>query len=340
MFPYCVVGNGLIGAALTLEVARHGAAVIGLGAHFGDEGVYFSSHEDDARIYRTADSDPYWQNLARRNRTHLLRVASESGLAVFAKTPVLYSAPPSNSGIDDQYRPRHASGSLPEFIYEDNFGGIINPKLYIQGMNMLARELGATLTSCIVRSIDERPGYFQVFTSAGEFQAERLIEARGAWTGETIEDMPPVAGKIALYVESPAKANGECFCIIDAKTGEDAFVNAYACCHYRATERGVISRLGFTERQPILLTSVATVANWFVDGYKSYPFRNETNRWLKRMFHPASTVVNVKPCVFSTTSDGRPLIRSSPNRVVVAGCNGLAAKACQALAEDILGQWI
>jgi glycine/D-amino acid oxidase-like deaminating enzyme len=342
VFKYCVVGNGLIGAAVSLQLARLGEQVVTLGARFGDEGQYYSSHEDDARIFRCSDSDPYWQTLAGRNLPQLERVVRETGLPIYRKVPVFYRIPPSSSGALRQFKRREASADVafPDFVYEDMCGGIINPKLYIQGMNAVAASLGVTMKRCIVRRIDRCAGHFQIYTSDGEFSASRIIDARGAWSAEALEDMPPVVGKIGLYVESPAQEPEEPFCVIDASPDEDTFINAYACCYYREVEGRLRSRLGFTESKPIVLTSVAAIAKWFDSEYRSYPFLNEADRWLRRLFHHPPNVVRIKPCVFSITSDGRPLVRSSNDRIVVTGCNGLAAKACQALAEDIIDQWL
>jgi len=342
VFKYCVVGNGLIGSAVSLQLARRGEHVVTLGARFGDEGLYYSSHEDDARIFRCSDPDPYWQALASRNLPQLERVVRETGLPIFRKVPVLYKTPPSTHGTAGMFKRREPSpdATFAGFIYEDLYGGIINPKLYIQGMNIVATSLGATVKYCIVRGIDRGAGHFRIYTSDGEFSADRIIDARGAWTAQAFDDMPPVVGKIGLHVESPVRETGEPLCLIDAVPDEETFINAYACCYYREVEGGLRSRLGFTERKPVALNSVAAIARWFDSEYRSYPFLKEADRWMVRHFQQPPKVVRIKPCAFSITKDGRPLVRSSGDRIVVTGCNGLAAKACQALAEDIIGQWL
>ena len=44
----------------------------------------------------------------------------------------------------------------------------------------------------------------------------------------------------------------------------------------------------------------------------------------------------LQPCAFCVTDDGRPNIEVDGTRLSISGCNGRAAKSCQALVEHAL----
>ena len=336
LYEYCVIGNGLIGAALALELSYKSRSVCVLGAAYGQDGRYYSSHEDDSRIARCWHSDPYWENLARRNIEKLQALAQTTALPLFRRTPVLYNYSPGYkpSGQSVVKRTSNHNPYAGRFEFEDVAGGIIDPRIYIAALNQEARKRNAVVLECVVRSMCWKDGKAAINTSTGEIQAKRVIEARGIHTPQA-----QVTGKILLYVETASGQLRYPFCFVDRQCSTEIFEDAYGIVDYRTSGNNLVSKFGFSERQPVRLNTAEEIAAWFQTDYQSHPHISEAMQLSRRFFAEEVARVYAKPCAFVITADQRPIITLAEHHGAITGCNGMAAKCCQSLAEKMVAMW-
>ena len=343
LYDCCVIGNGLIGASIALELARRFRNVCVVGALYGDQGRYYSSHEDDSRIARTWHADSYWQGLTCRNFRMIETLAASTGIEIFKATPVVYryarefvpesSAVRRRSGQDGK-------GPASSFSFEDVYGGIIDPKLYIAALNQEARAHGATIVCCGAESVCWENGNAIIRTREGNVCSRRIVDARGVLfqqSGRKIE--AEVIGKVLFYAESDLRDEDETFCLIDMECQSDIFNDMYGIWKYRRGHRTVTSKFGFTERVPVRLNSPHEITAWFQTDYCRYPYLEAGKALLSRLYSGKAHQVTVKPCAFVVTPDKRPAMIFEEQYAAITGCNGMAAKCCQALAQDFANHW-
>jgi glycine/D-amino acid oxidase-like deaminating enzyme len=341
LYEYCVIGNGLIGAAIALELARKSSDVCLLGATYGQQDRYYSSHEDDSRIARFWHSDTYWEELARRNAPMLEALAETTPLPVFKRTPVFYSyrsgyVPAGASVLRISNHGPHAG----HFQYEDMWGGIIDPKAYIAALNQQALKRNATVVQCIVQETRWKSGKAVIRTTAGEIHAKRIVDARGVHLDrEAARFETAVVGKILLYVELAPQQTGPPYCFVDSSCCSNQFEDVYGIARYKASGDRLVSKFGFSEREPVRLSNANEIAAWFQTGYRSYPYLAGAKELLKRFCCDKAANAYAKPCAFVTTFDKRPIISLDEHHCTITGCNGMAAKCCQALAHKVAGMW-
>ena len=101
----------------------------------------------------------------------------------------------------------------------------------------------------------------------------------------------------------------------------------------------MISKFGFSEREPVTLNSDQEIAAWFQTTYLHHPHLEGAMKAVKQYYEKAATQIDVKPCAFVVTADKRPIICMEEDHVTITGCNGMAAKCCQALAEEVVRNW-
>ena len=341
-YEYCVIGNGLIGAAVALELADKSDSVCVLGAAYGDQGRYYSSHEDDSRIARCWHSDLYWQELAERNAIRLRALSESSGLRIFRRTPVFYNFPsrhqPANAGAI-----RRTSGETANagrFEYQDVYGGVIDPKLYISALNQEAQKKKATVVHCVAHDTRWKNGTAIIATTAGDFQARHVVDAKGIFSRSDAERSGlTVVGKFLLYVASHHEEPAEPFCFVDSRNSTAAFEDMYGIVDYKTADGHVISKFGFSEREPIHLSTAEDIAAWFQTGYLTHPLMQNALESLQRYFRRKISHTYTRPCAFVTTANKRPVMLMDERHCVITGCNGMAAKCCQALAEQFVRTW-
>jgi hypothetical protein len=342
VYEYCVIGNGLIGAAAALALARKSSSVCVLGAAYGEQNQYFSSHEDDSRIARYWHSNTYWENLARRNAVLLQELAEATAVPLFRPVPVLYRYCSQQTATPASVLQRNGDRNLaPQFEYKDQWGGIIQPKAYIAALNAEASKRGAVVVQCIVQQITSSASGCTLTTTAGPIQARRVLEARGIhFDPDTAPPGLKVVGKIVLYAESEINETCSPYCFVDSSIRSNEFDDVYGIVHYKSCGSKLISKFGFSERQPVTLESAEEIAEWFQTDYQNYPYISQAAELVRTRFSsPHSRIIDAKPCAFVHTANGRPVISMDEHRCVIAGCNGMAAKCCQALAEEALTRW-
>lgn len=342
MFEYCVIGNGLIGASVALELAYKSDHVCVLGAVYGQEDRYYSSHEDDSRIARWWHSDTYWECLARRNATKLRALIETSGLPILRCTPVLYSYPPGYdpSGPCVKKKMWDKNPHAERFEYQDLYGGIIDPRIYIAALNQETRKHRAEVIQCVVRGTRWEDGKAIISSNAGEFRAKHVVDARGVFfQRERTQTDATVVGKIMLYAASDREDAGEPFCFVDGQWHNEAFADIYGIVDYKTIGSNVISKFGFSEREPLKLNNDEEVTSWFQGTYLCHPHLESAKKATAQYYGKNPARIDIKPCAFVTTADRRPIICMEEHHVAITGCNGMAAKCCQAIAEEVVNKW-
>lgn len=338
IWDYCVVGNGLLGAAIAFELSRDADRVCIVGAKYGDEGVFFSAHEDDSRIARQFHGDVYWEGLVERNMGRLHELTRATGMDVFRSLPVLYRFRPDAKPCSPLLKTRigrERDGVSASFSHEDIDGGVINPKVYVAALNMATVVNGAEVRSAAVQDIERSQGCFKLRTRDAEIMARYVVDARGFHQPNLSGDDSTIVGKTAIFVEVDSSPDRQLqpFCFIAAEEGRD-LRDVYGFHQYRVTSGKVISKFGVSEREPVRLTPYQ-VSDWFRGGYRAHPVLDATLTWIGN-FLDCPWTSTIKPCAFVSTASGRPQVRYEKGLLTIKGCNGMAAKCCQALAEDVV----
>lgn len=337
---YCVVGNGPIGAALALELASAGRDVTVIGARYGERAMY-SAHEDDSRMVRLFHADRFWERLTRANLDALAELERPADEPVFRRLPVRYrfGRPPARLAAPLRAPTRtRAAGLAGYFHAEDEAGGIVDPQRYVALLNARARELGARIVCDVVHSVRPVGGRYRVGFGAGEIECARVVTAAGFHAQGWDEDTR-IRAKVLAYVECEAQADAEPYCMVDYAPDHAAFSDVYGFCDYRLADGRQVSKFGFSEAEPLVVSRDRVVA-WFERDYRRHPGLDGLREWVGR-FHErlgrrAAANWRLRPCGFVTTASGRPMVRVAGGHIEVAGCNGMAAKCCQAVARSVL----
>lgn len=336
-YDYCVVGNGLLGAAVALELAHPHRKVCVVDADYGDEQTYFSSHEDDSRLIRMFHGDPYWERLAVRNMEKLNELMHATSIPIFSVLPVLYrfgsKLIPCSEVIGARTNFAIAAGRN-EFQYEDRLGGIVNPKWYVTAMNKQATRKGAVILHTPVRRIERKSGRFHVALMEDEIVAARVVDARGIYSERMRYESVCARGKILIFTAT--QKEGSMYGFVDADNGSDAFRDVFGLCNHKADASAVISKFGFSEHKPVDLPSFDSIVRWFRKDYLDYPYIGEAKRWIADFHGKRDIAMRARPWGYTETPNGRPFIAEEDGLLTIAGCNSMTAKCCQALAEEVL----
>jgi len=333
-FDCVVLGNGLVGGAAALELASRGARVCLVGAGFGQEQT-FSSHEDDSRLSRIYHHDAYWEELTLANLPLLDDLMQSSGLPIWRSEQVLYDwqSRRQSDWLVTMPVPKRVGDC--RFREQDAHGGIIDPKLYVEALNQGARGAGAEVRRAVVRHVHDASDEWHVETSDGPVRARALVDARGLHSGQVERGRLGIVGKVFFFTESPA-CGDDSFCFIAETPDSAEFVDVYGFVGYSERNGRRVSKFGFSERAPLRLKERAEVSHWFAQGYELYPNSTAALKWLRAFEDGAHQILRMKPCAFTTTPDRRPRVEIERRRLSIAGCNGAAAKCCQALVARAL----
>lgn len=335
-FDDVVVGNGLLGAAAALELARLGRRVCLVGAEHGAAGRWFSGHFDDARMLRLYHADGYWEAMTRLNLS-LMRALEHLAEAPFFRPAVVRLRASGDAARARAVRQRQAPGNdlLQALELEDEAGGVIDPLAYIAAMNAQARGLGLVQHRAAVLGVGEAAGRCHVETDRGTFTSARVLHASGFHAAQGADGLQ-VAGKVVLFARRPHAAAGPTECFVDTRPGTPAFSDVYGFCDYRRVADDAITKLGFSETEPVLLEP-SQVPAWFNGGYRQHPLLADMQAWAREWHSGFGPEFQIQPCAFALTPNRRPGLWQSGSQYWLAGCNGMAAKCCQALARSALG---
>ena len=332
-FDDVVVGNGLLGAAAALELVGLGRRVCLVGAKYGSGGRWFSGHFDDSRMLRLYHADGYWEAMTRLNLPLMRAVQARLRVPFFTPTTVRLRLDVDGSRV--LTLPRHSfpgNSLLDALDMEDETGGIIDPIAYIAAMNAQAQSLGLVQRDAAVLGVGEAAGRCHVETNKGSFNSARVFHACGFHAAEAVNGLQ-VVGKVVLFAHRPYSAGGPVECFVDARTGTSVFSDVYGFCDYRQAPEGIVSKIGFTELTPVLLEP-SQVPAWFTGGYHHHPLLEQMCSWVHEWHAGFAPEIRVEPCAFAVTQDRRPSLRQSGSQFWLVGCNGMAAKCCQAVAQS------
>jgi glycine/D-amino acid oxidase-like deaminating enzyme len=335
VYDICVVGNGLIGAAVAAELSTLSVRVMLIGAWFGSEGAVFSSHQDDSRMVREFHEDAYWTRLARRNHEMLATLMKVTGYRICSPMPVIYKfrAKPTDERFFDERIPPLGDLSLAgDHMVVDQAGGVLHPKLYVRALNRVAQQNGVVIKRAVARRIEGGQHDYRIETSAGTVRSRAVVDARGLYS-EAADRECSVVGKFVTVFEGVGCADSIGF--VDM-VEDDLFQSVYGFLSYRSRRGRSRSKFGFTERHSVILRGRSGIREWFNGGYLQHPVLGAAIDRVAEYTRRELKLVSIKPCAFSRSSDGRLAIVRQEGLISVAGCNGLAAKCCQAVAERVV----
>lgn len=332
-FDDVVVGNGLLGAATALELVRLGRRVCLVGAKYGSNERWFSGHFDDSRMLRICHHDGYWEAMTRLNLPLMRAVQARLSAPFFVPTTVRLRYDVDDSRMSALPRRGSPGNSLLSALdREDEAGGIIDPVAYIEAMNAHAQSLGLVRHDAAVLGVNEATGCCHVETSQGSFHSARVVHACGFHAAEAVDGLQ-IVGKVVLFAQRPYSAGEPVECFVDALTGMSVFSDVYGFCDYRQAPEGAITKVGFTEAAPVLLEP-SQVPAWFTGGFEHHPLLEQMCSWVRQWHAGFSPKIRIAPCAFTVTKDRRPSLRQSGSQFWIVGCNGMAAKCCQAVAQS------
>jgi sarcosine oxidase len=215
-----VLGVGTMGSAACLALARRGLRVLGLEQF--DIPNAMGSHHGHSRMFRLAYFEhPDYVPLLRRSLEMWTELNAATGLEVFRTTGGVYLGTPDGPTVGDSAAAARRHGlphevldraelrhRYPAFHVPDDFAalyepsaGFIRPELAVAAMAGEALRLGADIRGRqSVLDWGAEAGGIQVRTMEGTFEADRLVLAAGAWSGQVIRglDVPLVVTRQVL----------------------------------------------------------------------------------------------------------------------------------------------
>lgn len=209
-FRYIVIGGGMMGAAAARHLSEQTDGVLLLGPgeprdYQAHQGV-FASHYDEARITRRFDADPLWTTFAARSIERYRQIETMSGIRFYSEAGCLFAGPSPRSSADYLYRAREVACSLglvveqleaaqlseafrqfafPSHLighYERSKAGYINPRALVRAQTALAVDQGTQHVEAVATAIWSEGGRVCVETIDGEYEAERVLVAAGAFS--------------------------------------------------------------------------------------------------------------------------------------------------------------
>ncbi|MCF5714923.1 hypothetical protein I9H06_00350 [Pseudomonas tremae] len=329
-FDFCVIGNGPLGAAAALYIAEKGASVCLVGASPKDR---VCSHNDHSRIYRTQHADSYWTTLAKSNLKLMLDLQKSTDICFFRPTPVYYDGASTETGITT---PPLSYLTLNRLTHQDTCGGIIDPLLYIDALNKAARRLGADIRKAIVMSVQPSNFGYELRISSGDvIKSQAVVDFRGLHAAP-IGEGATIARTIILAQHPPLH---EPHCFIRTELSDSKISEFFACSHIATDSATQLSKFVFADADSVFLYDSPTLQAWFERGYRTHPKISWALEEIQSMgFVIDIDKIQLAPCAFTRTPDGRPRAEKRRNYLSFYGCNGSAAKCAQSLAETIISQ--
>ncbi len=209
-FRYIVIGGGMFGAAAARHLSKstEGVALIGPAEpldYQSHDGV-FASHYDEARITRRFDADALWASFASRSLDRYRQIEDESGIGFYSEVGCLFVGPQPRSEADYLHRasavalsmafpvetlpPTQLANRFPQFdfpshvtgYHEETKAGHINPRALVRAQTLLATRGGVRHIAQMVTSVRDEGDRVRVETADGDYLAERVLVAAGAFS--------------------------------------------------------------------------------------------------------------------------------------------------------------
>ncbi|MCO8265416.1 N-methyl-L-tryptophan oxidase [Haloferax sp. AB510] len=208
-FDVIVIGVGGIGSATVYELARSGNDVLGIERH-GIPHTKGSSHGHTRMIRRAYHENPEYMAMIDQAYTRWEQLEDEWGEQLLYKTGSIAAGRPSCDLVSGALETCHehsvpfekidgesASERFPGFQFPSEYevvvqsdGGFVRPEAATIAHVELARQLGATIQSeTKVTSWESTIDGVKVKTEDGQYKADRLVIAAGAWIGKMVESL-------------------------------------------------------------------------------------------------------------------------------------------------------
>ncbi len=344
-----VVGVGGIGSAALCHLARRGRRVLGLerfdvphelgSSHGGTRLIRLAYWEHPSYVPLLLRAYELWRELEREAGEQLLRVtgsidAAAAGGRVFSGSlaSCLEHGLPHEVLAADELGRRFPAYRLPEetmaLLQPD--GGFLSPERCIVSHLSLARAAGAEVrTGERVLGWEPVGEHVRVRTERGEYSAERLVLAGGAWMGGLMGLSPSlvVAQRQVVGWFQPLRAElfaPERFPVFNLEVPEGHF-SGFPAADVQGVKLALSDRLGETgDADTIDRTPRAddeALLRSFADRY--FP-------------DAAGPVTALKACLFENTPDGHFIVDLHPDAsavVCVGGGSGHGFKFCSVLGE-------
>ncbi len=214
-FDYLVLGLGGVGSAALYQLARRGLHVAGIDrfpiAH--DRG---SSHGHTRLIRQSYFEHPSYVPLVQRSFELWKQVGADHGRDLYYETGILEAGPvdgelvpgvlasAAEHGLElEQLTADEASQRWPQFSFQDDHtviyeqrAGFLLVEQCVSAHVELAQWNGAEVfCDQSIDRIESKDDAVHVLTSRGEFTADRVVVASGAWAGELL---PELSDKIVV----------------------------------------------------------------------------------------------------------------------------------------------
>lgn len=330
MYDFAVIGNGLLGSTFAYKLSQLGFSIALFDT--SNNPHYFSSHNDDTRIFKLHHRSPFWRTITYESISDLQDISSFFP-KIFTQCPVKY-----NFSVDDPAIISADVSANPDtsdpFPFLDNYGGIIHPKIYIQCLNnqLPSSTSKIYLSAAQYKTVNRTNTVYYIH---GKICSKFIIDTRG-FHGVLDPNLCQIIAKTYLIFKLNPNHNAP-FCFIDSSFNHQDFSDYYGVYNYLNSNGENCFKSCFTENKPLFLQE-NTLNKWFTCDYLNNNLIYEFTDFIKNKFQ-ISSQPNYYPCAFTSTSTGQPIINFNNNVLSISGCNGMLAKSAFGLVNRIIDQY-
>lgn len=230
-YDAAVIGLGAMGSAAAFHLASRGLRVLGLD-RFRPPHSHGSSHGESRIIREAYWEDPVYVPMVQRAYTLWAELERASDRRLFTQTGALFMGTPEGVMVPGcvrtakQYGIRHRTLSVAEVgkefphfrpsldmtAFYEYRAGSLGPEACIDAHLRLAAAAGAHLRfDEPVKSWKRTTDAVRIVTSRGEYEADKVVFAGGAWMRELVPDLglPLTTERQVLYWFEPNGTPGE-----------------------------------------------------------------------------------------------------------------------------------
>ncbi len=350
-FDVIVAGLGAMGSAALYHLAQQGARVVGFDRYLPPH-TMGSSHGESRMIREAYYEHPGYVPLVRRAYELWHELSAQTGDVMIRETGGIYAGPADGEllpgmlraarehGIDlEEMTHPDASRRFPWLHFEEGWqiareprAGLVYPEKCISAQLKLAAHKSATLhTNESIQSWTATSDVVTVRTQRGEYNAERLILATGAWMIDTLAELgiEPVVERQPLFwfTPNPGAKSPSTVWALEFKHGRLLYgfpgtkIGVKVAIHYGGVQRtrpDEIDRTLHDEDVQLL--------------------RRHAGKYLP---HLLGELAKAEVCMYTNTSDLHFVFGAHPqheNVLVVSACSGHGFKFSSAIGEAA-AQW-
>lgn len=346
-----MVGLGAMGSMTLWRLARRGVTCVGFEQF--EPGHDRGSSTGDSRIFRTAyfeapvyvplllDALPLWRELEADSGSELLTltgalmIGRPEGRIVAGTLRSVREHGLEHEVLDAREtarrHPRHVLDASEVALAEPR-AGFVRPELSVRAAAGRARAIGAELVSgARVQAVEPAAGGVRVSTDRGEWLAERVVVAAGAWIGRLVPGLPLEVERVvqAWYpVDDPAAFTPGRFPVFIHDLGT---TSRYGIPSTDGATIKVAGHGGGHTADPDTVDREVRSADWEASAeFAATRLRGVTPQ-------PAATRV----CMYTNSPDEHFVIGEHPqvsNALVVSACSGHGFKFAPVLGE-VAARW-